>query len=165
MFNPLYPFTEPLLDAFVKAGKLYFVRNTFNRGFDHFDENIKACFIITHYDDKAQAMAHYNSISHDKYRCFYEYSIAEDQKKLRIAASQPSGYKIYSSIFVNDWEKRITKELKEKINRYMYHNTNWKPGKNEMTHLNFYFQFGQLYFSLSYGGDKITGTFDQIEKV
>lgn len=164
MYNPLHPFTAPLLDAFVKSGKVYFVRNTFPRAFDHFDEGVKGYFLITHYDDRSKAMAHYDAIGHDKHRYFYEYSNPGHLEKLKVAASQPTGYRIYSAVFVEDWEKHITKELKEKVNRYMYRHTKWKPGRGEKTSLNFYFQFGQLYFSLSYDGDKISGTFDSLEK-
>lgn len=162
MFNPLYPFTKDLLKAFVKSGKIYFVRNKYSAAFDHFDGGAKN-FLITHYDDISKAKAHFNSIAFDPHRFMYHWKISEHKEKLLIAASQPQGYKIYSSLFLPNWEKKITINTKEKINRYMYAHTNWKPGSGEKTHLNFYFQFGQLYFTLSYNGNKITGKFEEIE--
>jgi len=164
MFNPLYPFSEALLESFVKSGKVYFVRNSFPRGFDHFEDNIKAYLLITHYDDKSKALAHYNSISHDRYRFLYELDNPEHLHKLTLAAKQPEGYKIYSTLFVPDWKKRITKELNRKVNNYMKLHTKWKPEKGESVNLDFYFQFGQLYFTLVYNGDKIMGNFEDIEK-
>ena len=68
MFNPAYPFTKDVLEATVKKGCVYFVRNTYDKVFDHFHENIKGYYLITHYNDLAKATAHYNSTSNDSRR-------------------------------------------------------------------------------------------------
>ncbi|HEX8277590.1 MAG TPA: hypothetical protein VF540_02815, partial [Segetibacter sp.] len=63
-----YPFTKDVLEATVKKGCVHFVRNTYDKVFDHFNENIKGYYLITHYNDLAKATAHYNSTSNDSRR-------------------------------------------------------------------------------------------------
>lgn len=165
MFNPLYPFTKQVLDETVKKGCIWFVRNTFNLAVDHFDQDIKGYFIITHFNDKAKAIAHYNSTAQDKNRFLYEWDNEEHKTKLLIASEQPAGYKIYSSYFLPDYKKRITNPIKDKINRYMYRHTDWKPGKGETVNVDFYLQFGSLYVTLSYAGQQLKVQFSDIENI
>lgn len=164
MFNPLYPFTQEVLDATIKRGCIYFVRNNYNSAFDHFNEGIKAYFLFTHYSDHAKALAHYNSITNDPNRFLYSWTDSDHQKKLSIAASNPPGYKIFSSYFMPNYKDKISLILKEKINKYMYRNTDWKPGKNEKVNLDFYLQFGQLFTTMTYAGQQLKVKFTDIEK-
>ena len=163
MFNPLYILTIDVLEATVKRGCTYFVRNNYPNAFDHFDDKNKASFVITHYDDKAKAQAHYNAIPYDQYRFFYDWANPKHQEKLKTAATQPAGYKIYSTYFYPDYKKKITPILKEKINKYMYRHTNWKPKKGETVNLDFYLQFGALYATMKYSGMELKVKFEDIE--
>ncbi|WP_018611559.1 hypothetical protein [Segetibacter koreensis] len=165
MFNPTYPFTKEVLEATVKGGSFYFVRNSYHRSFDHFHENIKGYFIITHYNDEAKAYAHFNSIPNDGNRFLYEWSNEEHKRKLYMAASQPEGYKVYSAYFLPNYKDKITKPLKDKINTYMYKTTNWKPGRGETLSVDLYMQYGSLYAVMSYNTEKIKIKFDEIEKM
>ena len=164
MFNPTYPFTKKVLEATVKGGSIYFVRNTYNQPFDHFNDSIKGYFIITNYKDISKAEAHYNSISKDSNRFLYDFNNEEHKNKLYKAAAQPEGYKIYSVYFLPNYKDLITARIKEKINKYMYRRTNWKPGRGETVNLEFYIQFGALYATMSYNGQKEKVKFEDIEK-
>ena len=84
MFNPLYPFTNDVLEATIKRGCTFFVRNTYPNALDHFDESIKGYFIITHYDDEAKARAHFNSIVGDAYRHIYNWSDPQQQRAILV---------------------------------------------------------------------------------
>lgn len=163
MFNPVYPFTKEVLYANVKRGCTYFVRNTYKRAFDHFDENIKGYFIFTHYNDHSKALAHYNSISNDAARFLYDWNIPEHQDKLKVATSGLKEYKIFSTFFYPDFKKRITPILKEKINRYVYKHTDWRPEKNNTINVDFDMQFGTLFCTLSFRGQQLKINFDEIE--
>lgn len=164
MFNPVYPFTMEVLQKTVARGCTWFVRNTWPAGFDHFSEDIKGTFIITHYNDKAKALAHYNSISNDPYRFLYDWDEEEHKAKLKTAASGPAGYKVFSSYFLDDYKTKITNRIKDKINHYMYKHTSWKPVKGETVHVDFYLQFGMLFITMRYGGQQISIKFEEIEK-
>ncbi|MES1226993.1 MAG: hypothetical protein ABUT20_66585 [Bacteroidota bacterium] len=165
MFNPVYPLTTEVLQATIDRGCYYFVRNTYTQAFDHFDEGIQGYFIFTHYNDLAKAKAHYNSISHDKHRFLYDWNNPDNQENLKIAAGNPKGYKIFSTYFLPDYKNKITNPLKDKINRYMYRNTDWKPGRGETVIIDFFLEFGTLYITMNYSGDKIKIKFSDIDNL
>jgi hypothetical protein len=164
MFNPLYPFTKDVLETTVARGCYYFVRNNYPPAFDHFQDHIKGYFLFTHYNDLSKAEAHFNSITQDPYRKLYNWEVAADQEKLRIAANHPEGYKIFSAYFLPDYKKLVTANIKQKINQYIFRYTNWKPGRGETVHIDFFLQFGALYISLGFAGQQLKITFEEIEK-
>ncbi len=163
MFDPLYPFTGEVLQAAIKSGSCYFVRNTFICSACLPQQQLKGCFIITHYNDKAKADAHYNSSANDKYRFLYHWSEEEHQQKLLNAASNPIGYKIYSSCFIPNFEKRIGKEIKNNINRLIHSLSNQKQKRNEKATVDFYLQFGILYVTIGFAGQQISVKFIDIQ--
>jgi hypothetical protein len=162
MFNPLYTFTKEVLDATVKRGCLWFVRNTYQSGYDHFDG--AGSYLITHFNDPAMATAHYNSIGYDPHRYLYFWDQPEHRKRLEAAAAGPPGFKIYSAYFLEDYKNKINNRLKDKINRYMYSHTNWQPTGGETLHIDFYLQFGALYIAMKYAGEELKIKFADIEK-
>ena len=162
MFNPLYPFTGPLLNAFIKGGKPYFVRQTYNRGRNHLDENEKGAYLITHYSEKTTAEAHYNAIAGDFSRRLYDWNNTEDKERLRRAASAPAGYRIYAAILDKDPERRITDGIRKSIRAYV-DRLGWRPARGETVMPNFYLQFGELYASLKYKSWKTEIKFEDIE--
>ena len=164
MFNPLYLFTKDVLEATIKRGCTYFVRNSYPNAFNPLETSIKGNYLITPYDDFSKAQAHFNSISTDKARFFYNLDDKEQKEKLENAASQPEGYKIYSPYFYPNYKDKITPRLKEKINNYMYQHTRWKPGKGDVIFIDFFLQFGTLYISMSFAGSTIKIMFAEIEK-
>lgn len=165
MFNPFAPFSKPLLDAFIKAGKTCFVRQSFVRGKDYFDDNIKHCFIFSHYAQAGHAQHHYGAISHDGYRCMYNWNDPEHQRKLTVAAGNPAGYKIYSSVFENDWQKHITRPLRQKAKVFIETKLGWKPGRNQSVTFNIYTTYGELYARLTLKGQEVRIKLEEIENV
>ena len=164
MFNPLFPFTKEVLEATVERGCYWFVRNSYPLAFDHFDTDIKACFIMTHYNDHAKAVAHVNSIDRNASGKLYDWNDAADQEKLYVAADHPKGYKIFSAYFLPDYKKKITVNTRAKINHYLRMHTDWEPGKGETVAVDLFLRFGILYASLGYAGEQIKITFEEIEK-
>src|SRR5688572_15583141 len=107
MFNPFAPLTGRLLEAFVKAGEAYFVRQTFKRGKVPFEE-IKGSYLITQHSSLPSAQAHFGALDHDPNRYLYDWTKEGDRNKLIIAANNPEGYRIYAGVFLQDWERHIT---------------------------------------------------------
>lgn len=163
MLNPFSPFTKSLLDAFVKSGKKYFVRQSFARAKDHFDEGVKGYFIITHYADIAHAQHHMMAISDDVYRHLYEWDNPEHRQKLNVAVSNPPGYKIYSAVLIKDWEKQIRDNLKEKTRGYIEKNIGWKPGRSDTVDFNIYVNYGELYAKLKLQAEEVRVKLEEIE--
>ena len=164
MFNPFYLFTSELLLKLTEHGKIFFVRQTFLRAKDPFDENTKGHFLISHYNNLTTAMDHYGAISYDGNRFLYDWTKEEHRDKLIVAASQPKGYKIYSTVFKPDWEKHITGRMKDKMRMYVK-KLGWKPLPGEGLTTNYELQFGELYIRLRYGTREAKIKFEEIEKM
>jgi hypothetical protein len=164
MFNPFYPFTDQLLQAFVARGKKYFIRQGYSRAKDPFDEGIKGCFLFTHYDNLTTAQDHYGAISHDPYRFLYEWNNPEHQQKLRIAASGLKEYKNFAAVFRPDWEKGLTGRLQEKVRQYVSR-LGWTPKSGETVDTSFELQFGELYIRLKHRAREVKVKFEEIEKL
>jgi hypothetical protein len=148
MFNPFVPLSGPLLQAFVMAGRKYFIRQTYAMPKDLPREGLKGWFIFSHYTDVAQAQHHFGAIEHDPYRLLYDWNKPGDQQKLWIAAGKPEGYIIYSSLFEKDWQKHLNAPLKAKVKKYIDYSLGWKPGRGETVNFEIFASYGELYAKL-----------------
>ena len=162
MPNPNALLSSALLDAFLRAGKVYFVRNSYRVLFNGTGVDKTGNFIITHYDDEAKARAHYNAVENDRHRFYYDWNIEEHRKRLQYAATQPENYRIYSTLFIPGWKNKISRELKEKLRAFVTGKTNWQPGKGEALNTDLYWQFGQLYVAIHFRGEQLKCTLDAI---
>lgn len=165
MFSPFAPLTLPLLEAFIKAGRKYFVRQTYLRGRQLVHENIKGYFIFSHYPDIAQAQHHLGAIAHDPNIFLYDWEKPGDQQKLLIAAGQPTGYQIYSSVFEKDWQKLLTPALREKVSKYINYSLDWKPGRGETVDFQIFASYGELYAKLKLRKQEVRIKLELIEKL
>jgi len=162
MFNPLAIFDARALEGFVREGNKYFVRQSFPRGMDPFDDNLAGCFLICHYDDYFRAKEHYDALEQDRLRWLYNYDKMEDRGRLEIAASQPEGYRVYSNTFVPDWERHLTDRVKERIRAYVA-KLGWKPSRGEGVEPQFYPHFGEVHVCLKFRGREVRVKFEEIE--
>jgi hypothetical protein len=164
MFNPFYPFTTPLLNAFVKHGKTYFVRQTFRRARGYFEEGIKGSYLISHYESLHEAQVHFDALEHDPNRFLYKWNNPEHQVKLKVAAASPAGYKVYSSTFQKGWERQITDRIKKGIRLYVA-SLGWQPSRSNGLGTDFYQTFGELYIKLKYKTQEVRVKFEEIENL
>jgi hypothetical protein len=162
-FNPLARLDERALEGMVRDGHRYFVRQTFNRGIDGFDTNVKGCFLFCHYKDLPKAKEHYDVLDGDPNRFLYDWENEAHRKKLRIAAAGPEGYKIYTNTLVPDWEKYMTDRVKQKIRAYIM-KLGWKPTREEAVTPVLYPHFGEICVSLRFRKQEVRVTFEEIEK-
>ncbi len=160
-FNPFYPFTPDLLDAFVAAGKIFFVRQQFARGcYDPVQQG--RCFLFSHYDSLTTAMDHFGAISYDRYRYLYCWENAEHRIRLKTAAAGPEGYLVFASVLKPGWDRPVDGVLKKKLRAYI-EKLGWKPGRDEGVRTNYEMQFGELYIRIKYGGREAKVKFEEIE--
>jgi hypothetical protein len=164
MFNPLALWTEEALKGFIEDGHRYFVRQTFNRARNAFDENIRGYYLFCHYKEYAPAKEHFDALKNDPNRFLYDWEDEEHRKKLQIAAGQPPGYKIFTNTFIPDWENRITKAMKQKIRLYIQRK-GWYPRREETVHIAFFPHFGEVMIILKFRGQEVHVPLDDIEKL
>ena len=164
MFNPLAPFTEQALMGMTKEGHRYFVRQTFPRGLDYFEEGIKGSFLFCHYQEYPPAKEHFDALADDPHRFLYDWEDEEHRKKLVLAAGKPKGYKIFTNTFLLDWELHVTVRLKQKITSYIK-SLGWKPAREDPVIPVFYPHFGEVMVSLKFRRQEVRVKFEEIEKL
>lgn len=163
MFNPFYPLTGQLLDAFVAKGKKYFVRQTFNRGQKPFHEEVKGYFLFSYYDNLTTAQDHYGAISHDPNRFLYDWNNPEHRQRLKVAASGLKEYETYASVLRPDYEKGLTDKVKKKIRQYVSNSLGWPIKGSDTLDTNFELQFGELFIRFKHGARQARVKFEEIE--
>ena len=162
MHNPFVLLNTKLLHSIIASGNSYFVRQTYARGLDPFDKHTKAAFLFTHYNNPDRAKAHFGALQQDGNRFLYDDAVPEHHQKLEIAAKQPPGYKVYSSLLEQPW--RPSPDMAEKIRRYIGANLTWTPARSDTINAELFTQFGELFLTLRYNAYEAKVLLTDIEK-
>jgi hypothetical protein len=163
MHNPFSLHSEELLRSMLTAGRRYFVRQYYPRGIDHFHADLKAAFLLTHYNEQPRAQVHYEALSKDGYRKIYDARDDDDMDKLLMAVRQPSGYAVYAAVLSAPW--RPSELTAEKVKRYVSAKLSWRPKKAEGVKVDLFTQFGELYVTLKSGGEEVKVPLSEIERI
>lgn len=163
MFNPFAPFTIDLLNAFVQAGKKYFVRQTFPRGKSIMEPDLKGSYLYTHYNDAGSAQTHLSIIKDDPHRFLFDWTIEDHKLRLVKAANGMEGYKIYSSMLYDDVDKLVPQKLKSSMMAYLKYKLNWYPSRNDNLQFQFYPQMGELYIEMKFRNKEVRIPVSEIE--
>ncbi len=164
MYNPFVILNENLLHAMLKQ-PMYFVREQFARGAENNKTFIPLLF--THYSQNGvaieRAKRHYELLKRDPYRYLYDTTTEAHVQKLKMAARQPDGFRIYVNILPNTWIP--PRHLKNHIYLYMLANfPEWKNDQSKKLKINIQDLFGKLYLVFSWKGNKVEVLLDEIEK-
>jgi hypothetical protein len=163
MFNPLCLLSPELLDAFVKAGHLYFVRQAYPRAKNLIDTHIKGYFLITHHKTLNNATEHFEAIKKDGNRYLYDWNKPTDREKIKAAAAQPEGYKIYASVVMPDVQQKAELVLKKKIKHYIDNKLKWRPGRDATVDFNLYPHYGEVHVTLKLRNQQVKVALSEIE--
>ena len=163
MYNPFPLLTRGLLDDQVAKGKRWFIRQTFTRGME---ARLIAAFLLRAYDAEEKDLAgkHLDAIVRDGNAFLYDAEEPEHLEKLRIAATQPFGYKVfYAAKKGLDWTP--PGHYQEKMRHFLRrHHPAWRPQKEgDKIRIRLHEEFGQLFLKFSYADETDTILFDLIE--
>lgn len=178
MYNPFPLLTPGLLRDQVAKGKRYFVRQNFPRGYE---PRIKAAFLLRAYEaeDKAVAEQHLAHLTpgprpgagagasrhSDPYAFLYDAGIQDHLVRLKTAATQPFGYKVfYAAKKGVDWNP--PEAYREKVRAYIrLHHPGWRGSRGgDPIEIGLYEEFGELFLKFSREDEHDTIPFDLIEK-
>jgi hypothetical protein len=162
MFNPFVPFDNRLFLALIKAGHTHFVRQTYKRGMDHFDEGIRNAFLITHYNNINQAQIHFEALAKDGNRFLFDLSEAEHYKRLELASNGLPGFRVFSPILPGPWKPGEMVAIK--LKKYIGQKLHWTPERGEQVKTDLFVQFGELFLTLKYRSHEVKLPFSDIEK-
>ena len=149
MINPFQLYSPDLLQALLRAGHRYFVRQTYERGSFQDAGTTQKAFLISHYDNASRANVHYEALVTDANRFLYDVSDPAHLEKLEIAASQPAGFRIFTPMLLRPWKP--TEWIKGKVRKYIDQKLAWQPGRSTGVKTNLFTQFGELFLTLKSG--------------
>jgi hypothetical protein len=164
MYNPYTILTPAILAAMLKQ-PMYFVRQHYPRGVPHVDEKIIP-LLLTHYihheTDKERAERHIRLLMKDPYRFLYNSKNPEHVEKLKTAASQPEGYRIYINLLPKKW--KANDALKMKISRYVREKLPWwNYSPRDKLNVTLKERYGELFIALLWRGQQTEVLLDDIE--
>lgn len=163
MHNPLALFSPQMLKVMIDMGFTIFVRQSYPRGKDHFNNEIKEALLITPYRDIGLANQHFQYIRFDKRKYIYQVHHAEELQKLHKAVSQPEGYRVYiDKIAAKEW--KAPPQMKTKVANYIRLNTKWKRQDGDIG-INLFLHYGDLMLRISNGSEEIKILLSEIERL
>lgn len=163
MYNPFPLLTKGMLDDQIVKGKRWFVRQSFARGME---SRLRAAFLIRGYQEEEKELAeqHLTALSKDGNAFLYDVTVPEHVERLRVAAGQPFGYKVfYAAKKGVDWKPPAL--YQQKIRGYINrHHANWRA-QNEggEIEVGLYEVFGELFIKFSHDREEDTIPFERIE--
>lgn len=164
MYNPYTILTPQLLAAMLKQ-PMYFVRQHYPRGLQHEDDKCIP-LLFTHYihtdTDKERADRHMRLLMKDKFRFLYDSTNPEHLEKLKKAAAQPEGYRIYINLLPKKW--KASDGLKLIISRYVSEKLSWwNYTPKDKLNVTLKERYGELFIALLWRGQQTEVLLDDIE--
>ena len=164
MYNPYTLLTPEILNAMLKQ-PMYFVRQEYKRGLVFDDERITSS-LLTHYPhhdvDKERADRHMRLLMKDPLRFLYDSKQPEHLEKLKVAATQPNGYRIYINLLPKKWKP--SDGLKMKISVYVRNKLPWwNYSPADKLNVTLKERYGQLFIALLWRGQKTEVLLEDIE--
>ena len=164
MYNPYTILTTEILSAMLKQ-PMYFVRQLYPRGLNYDEEKIIP-LLFTHYAnhdvDKERAERHIRLLLKDQYRFLYNSTNEEHLEKIKTAATQPHGYRIYINLLPRKW--KANDSLKMKISKYVASKLSWwKYSPADKLKVTLKERYGELFIALLWRGQKTEVLLEDIE--
>ena len=165
MLNPYTLLTPALLAAMLKQ-PMYFVRKYYERGTDPWCDGQHIPLLLTHYahheTDKERVERHMRLLMKDPYRFVYDGTIPAHLEKLKLAAEQPAGFRVYINLLPDKW--KAGDSLKKKISSYvMNHLPWWQYSPADKLKVTLKERYGQLYLALLWRGQQTEVILSEIE--
>lgn len=164
IYNPYTILTPGILDAMLKQ-PMYFVRQYYERG-SEICRGKSLPLLFTHYGhhetDKERAERHMRLLLKDTYRYLYDSTDPAHFEKLKMAATQPQGYRVYINLLPKKW--KANSSIKLKINQYVRMKLPWwNYSPADKLKVTLKERYGQLFIVLLWRGQKTEVLLEEIE--
>ena len=164
MYNPFPLLTEHLLMDKIATGKRYFVRQSYTRGMQ---PRLKGAFLLRAYEgtEKALAEKHMLELEKDPYEFLYDVTNPQHLERLRTAARQPFGFKVYYA-GKQGTEWKPPPAYREKIRHFIRsQHPDWRSTETgEKIRIGLNEQFGVLFLTFHYSTEEDRIELETIEK-
>lgn len=165
MLNPYSLLTPVILEALLRQ-PMYFVRQEYKRGAFVYDGETTRTLLLTHYPkheiEQERAERHMRLLVKDPYRFLYDSTNPEHLEKLKMAAQQPEGYRIYINLMQSKW--KASSLLKLKIGRYVRDKMPWwNYSPSDKLKVRLKERYGELFLALLWRGQQTEILLEEIE--
>lgn len=159
---PIALFSPELLEGMLQKQIRFFVRQQMEDAAHYFSDTGQVrYFVLSHYADEGKALGHMQAKSGDPYRRLYRTDVAEDMTDLRMAATQPEGFKIYTTLLDgHSWKP--PRGFDEKIKSYLRHAGHFPKRTDELT-VSPFFEFGVLFLKFKWSRNEIRVPYSQVD--
>lgn len=166
MFQPFEKFNQANVNGLIRLKKFWLVSQTYQRGFDPFEDSDRIPILLSDYEDVGLARIHYNAVKSDKYAAIVQLQRQDHMNKLFEMLSSSSQYDLFWSIVkdAKTTEKVMNSKYASHIRRFILKNSNWNIGAEETIIPKLEVTFGELFIILKRGSQRIRVKFEEIEK-
>jgi lipoprotein NlpI len=166
MLQPFIPFKLVYLERFQNNGTNYFVTQSYHRAYDHFADHAKTDLLVSEYEDRTQAITHFNAVKADKYAAIIDISKPAHLDKFKQMLSPESNYRVFWTVLEEKEtiEKRMNEKYKEQLRKYLNEQTTWKITGDEKIKPQLEVIFGELFITIKRGAHKLRVKLDEIER-
>lgn len=163
-YNPYTPLSPALLEALLRQ-PMYFVRQQYPRGKEQDNDN-RIPLLLTHYGhhdvDKERADRHMRLLFRDPYRFLYDSQDPAHADKLRRAAAQPEGFRIFVNLLPKKWKPG--ESLRGKIARFVREQLPcWNVHPSDKLSVTLKERYGELFIALLWKGRQMEVHLEEIE--
>jgi len=164
MHNPYTILTPVILTAMLRQ-PMYFVRQEYPRGKFIYDDKV-VTLLFTHYPhheiEQERAERHMRLLLKDPYRFLYDSKDPDHLEKLKAAALQPEGYRIYINLMEAPWKPGPAMKLK--IGRYVREKLPWwNYSPADKLKVTLKERYGELFVALLWRGQQTEVLLEEIE--
>jgi hypothetical protein len=166
MLQPFVPFKRVYIDQLRDRNKRYLVAQSYYRADGAGNEDGKLNILLTEYDTRPQAEAHRRSINNDPFAYILDLEIPSHRARLVEITSDPaSDCALYWAVVESAarLEKRLNKEFKNHMRRYIDTRTNWQLDRGTTLYPSVQVQFGELVVILKHGSRTLRIKLEDVE--
>lgn len=166
MLQPFLKMQPAFIDKMVALQKVYLVTQSYNRHFDHFNEQHRPGILMSDYDDAGLAKIHLNAISHDPYAAILDLRKPAHYQKV-LSMMNGDQYELYWCIVKSaaELKMRLDAGYKGKIRSWVEQNTSWNIKASDRVLTQFEVRFGELFLILKWRTQKASLNFEAIESL
>ncbi len=162
MFNPFAAFEPRYLPEFRKKGVIAFVKQAYARGKNLLEENPRASFMLSHYNEMQLANQHIESLTHDPSAQLILLDKDDGYSALeKLLENKNALY--YTRLLLKDANHKAKKMLDKKIHTYIDRKSGWNPRGYDEVGFNLDIIFGQIYVDFKYRGKEIKIKLEELE--
>jgi hypothetical protein len=163
VFNPCLRYEKKYLSGFRQKGVKCFVMQTYERGRDSADEQLRPSYLLWHYEDEELARNHLDAVRHDPGACILMLDDKEDLEELIRLGEKDGPEKVYMALKPGNAEMQLRRLMDKQFRSYIDNKLKWRIPSFNTVAVKLVFIFGHIYVELRHGSKHHKVKLEEIE--